>query len=76
MPIYESRYMPSTFTSGLRVGCLCDLNAGYAIAELESFGVQVLNELYAETNEVGYIARGECDGMPVLSEAFARVTLA
>jgi hypothetical protein len=35
-----------------------------------------LNELYAETNQIGYIARKEGDGMPVLKNAFARVQLA
>jgi hypothetical protein len=38
--------------------------------------VQRLNELYAETNQVGFIGRLETDGMPVLEEAFVRVTLA
>jgi len=37
--------------------------------------VQRLNELYAATNQVGFIGRLESDGMPVLEEAFARVTL-
>jgi HK97 family phage major capsid protein len=38
--------------------------------------VQKLVELYAETNQTGYVARMEMDGMPVLAEAFARVKLA
>jgi HK97 family phage major capsid protein len=38
--------------------------------------VQRLNELYAETNQVGFIGRLETDGAPVLEEAFVRVKLA
>ena len=38
--------------------------------------VQRLVELYAATNQVGFIGRLETDGMPVLEEAFSRVTLA
>ena len=37
--------------------------------------IQRLNELYARTNQVGFIGRLETDGMPVLGEAFARVKL-
>jgi hypothetical protein len=37
--------------------------------------VQKLVELYAETNEDGFIGRMESDGMPVLAEAFARLKL-
>ncbi len=35
--------------------------------------IQRLAELYAATNQVGFIARKETDGMPVLEEAFARL---
>lgn len=35
-----------------------------------NFSVQRLDELYAATNQVGYIVRAEIDGMPTLSEAF------
>jgi hypothetical protein len=38
--------------------------------------IQRLDELYAENNQVGFIGRLETDGMPVLENAFARVTLA
>ncbi len=40
------------------------------------FSIQVLKELYAESNQIGYIGRMECDAQPVLSEAFVRVKLA
>ena len=38
--------------------------------------IQRLVELYAATNQVGFIGRMELDGMPVLEEAFVRVKLA
>lgn len=45
----------------------------YWIAEVLSLEVQVLMELYATTNQIGYVARQEVDGMPVLENAFARI---
>ncbi len=41
-----------------------------------SMQIQRLIELYAESNQTGFIGRLETDGMPVLEEAFVRVTLA
>ena len=35
--------------------------------------MQRLNELYAGTNEVGFIGREYCDGMPVMGEAFVKL---
>ena len=37
--------------------------------------MQRLAELYAETNQIGIIARAATDAMPVLEEAFVRVKL-
>lgn len=75
-PVYESEYAPSTFTTGLYVAIFCDLKAGYWIADGLSLSFQMLNELYAATNQVGIIARKETDGAPVLAEAFSRLKLA
>lgn len=73
--VNQSEYVPSTFTTGLYVGMFADFSK-YWIADAMDMQVQVLKELYAETNQTGYIARLESDGMPVLEEAFARVKLA
>jgi HK97 family phage major capsid protein len=73
-PINFSEYAPNTFTSGLYVAMLGDYS-NYWIAESLSFEIQNLNELYAATNQVGFISRSELDGMPVLEEAFVRVKL-
>ena len=75
MPIMMSEYAPNTFTTGLYVGILGDF-ASYWIADALSMQIQRLVELYAETNQVGFIGRLETDGMPVLEEAFSRVKLA
>lgn len=73
-PVYESEYAPNTFTAGLYVGVLGNFQY-YWIADALSMSIQVLMELYAEANQVGYIGRKETDGMPVLEAAFARVKL-
>jgi HK97 family phage major capsid protein len=70
-----SEYCPNTFTTGSYVGILGDFKRGYWIAESMAMEIQILIEKYAENNQNGYIARYESDGMPVLSEAFARIKL-
>lgn len=74
VPYFMSEFVPSTFTSGLYVGIIGDWSH-YWIADALSMGIQRLEELYAATNQVGFIGRKEMDGMPVLAEAFARVKL-
>lgn len=73
-PISVSEYVPNTFTTGNYVGMFGDLRY-YWIADSLAFTIQRLDELYAETNQVGFIGRAETDAMPVFEEAFARVTL-
>ncbi|AZF90293.1 MAG: major capsid protein [Phage 5P_3] len=75
-PVYESQYMPNTFTAGQYVGLLGDLKAGYWIVDSLQLEIQVLSELYAMTNQTAFVMRMETDGMPVLPEAFVRVQLA
>lgn len=75
IPVYMDEYVPNTFTTGLYVGLLGDFSF-YWIADALDMRVQRLVELYAETNQTGFIGRKETDGMPVLAEAFARVKLA
>lgn len=74
-PVHMSEYAPNTFANGLYVGILGDFGK-YWIADSLAMEIQVLAELYARTNQVDYIARLENDAMPVLEEAFVRVTLA
>lgn len=48
----------------------------YWIVDALNMEVQVVDQLYAETNQIGYIGRMETDGSPVLEEAFARLKMA
>jgi HK97 family phage major capsid protein len=66
--------VPNTQTAGLYVG-MCGDFSFYWIADALDVTVQRLVELYAETNQVGFIGRKETDGMPVLPEAFSRLTM-
>ena len=70
-----SEYVPNTFTTGLYTGVLADWRF-YWIADALDMTVQRLVELYARSNQIGFIGRKETDGMPVLAEAFARVKMA
>lgn len=72
IPLQMSEYVPNTFTTGLYVGMLADWSY-YYVADSLNFSIQRLTELYAETNQIGFIGRAEFDGMPVLSEAFTRI---
>jgi HK97 family phage major capsid protein len=74
LPVSMSENAPNTLTSGLYVGILGDFS-NYWIADALDMQVQRLTELYAETNQTGFIGRMESDGMPVLAEAFTRVKL-
>jgi HK97 family phage major capsid protein len=75
IPFAESQYAPNTFTTGLYVGLLGDISF-YWVADAYDYAVKRLDELYAETNQVGFIGRGATDGQAVLAEAFVRVKLA
>lgn len=72
LPVLMSEYVPSTYTTGLYVGMLADFSQ-YWIADNLNMTVQRLVELYAESNQIGFIGRMEVDGMPVLAEAFVRL---
>lgn len=71
-PVLMSEFVPNTFTSALYVGMLADFSH-YWIVDALDLQIQRLDELYAETNQVGFIGRAESDGMPVLAEAFVRL---
>lgn len=72
LPVYQSEFVPNTFTTGLYVGMLADFSY-YWIVDALDIQIQRLVELYAETNQTGFIGRKETDGMPVLAEAFSRI---
>lgn len=74
-PVNMSEYAPNTFTTGQYVGVFGDFKQGYWIADADQLMIQVLKELYAVTNQIGYLVDYFGDGAPVLAEAFARVKL-
>jgi HK97 family phage major capsid protein len=75
IPYYMSEYAPATFTTGLYIAVLGCFRF-YKIAQVQEMMIQRLVELYAGTNEVGFIARRWVDGAPILEEAFSRLKLA
>lgn len=72
LPFVASEYAPNTYTTGQYVGILGDFSF-YWIVEALGMQMQRLVELYAQSNQTGYIARAEIDGMPVLEEPFVRL---
>jgi HK97 family phage major capsid protein len=72
IPYITSDFCPNTFTNGLYAGILGCFKY-YWIADALDMQIQRLVELYAETNQTGFIGRQEVDGMPVLAEAFTRL---
>lgn len=74
LPYVIDEYAPSTISAGNYVAMLADWTY-YWIAEALMMEIQRLDELYAATNQVGFIIRAEVDGMPVLADAFVRCKL-
>lgn len=74
LPCDSSRFAPSTFTAGQYVGLLACWQY-YWIAEALTMRIQRLVEKFATSNQTGFLASAEIDGMPVLAEAFSRMKL-
>lgn len=72
LPYTLSEFAPSTMTDGDYIGMLGDFSY-YWIVDALQFEVQRLVELYAETNQIGFIGRQESDAMPVMEEPFVRL---
>lgn len=74
-PVYMSEYAPNTYTTGLYAAVFGNFKAGYWICDADVLTLQVLKELYAVNNQIGYLLNYFGDGAPVLGEAFTRVKL-
>lgn len=75
-PAYTSSFAPNTFSAGNYVYVVGNFEY-YWICEVPSAGeVKRLDELYAGTDETGFIGRRYIDAAPVLAEAFVRGQLA
>jgi HK97 family phage major capsid protein len=75
IPVTESEYCPSTFTTGQYVGMLAAFYY-YWICDSLEMDLMMLVEKYAETNQISYIGRRKTDGMPQVAEAFCRIKTA
>lgn len=69
-----SEFAPNTYTAGQYAAIFGDFKY-YWIVDTDVVTIQVLKELYAKTNQIGYLYDYSGDGAPVLEEAFARVQL-
>lgn len=67
-----SEYAPSTVEADGYLALLGDMSQYYIVDELE-FTITRLVELYAGTNQIGFITRMEVDGKPGQAEAFTRL---
>lgn len=74
IPVYMSEYAPNTISTGNYVAVLGNFNY-YWICDGDSLVMQVLRELYAPNNQVGYLFDYFGDGAPVVDEAFVRLKL-
>ena len=74
LPVYMSEYAPNTLASGNYAAVLGNFNY-YWICDGDNLVMQVLRELYAPNNQVGYLFDYFGDGAPVVDEAFARLKL-
>lgn len=73
-PFFQSEYAPNTLTAGQYVGIIGDFRYYWYVDAL-NMAIQRLVELYAETNQTGFILRYEGDGQPVMGEAFTRIKM-
>ena len=71
-PVLMSEMAPSTIATGDYIAVLGDYSY-YWIADALQMQIQRLVELYARSNQTGFIGRKETDGMPTLEEAFSRL---
>lgn len=71
-PYVVDEYAPSAQSgTGIYIAVLGDFSY-YWIVDALNIALRRLDELYAETNQVGFIIRMESDGQPVLEDAFVR----
>ncbi|MDY6987709.1 MAG: phage major capsid protein [Thermodesulfobacteriota bacterium] len=73
LPFDESEYFDD-WATGTYQAILGDYEF-YWICDALDVEVQVLTELFAASNQNGYVIRSETDGMPVVEEAFQRVAI-
>lgn len=73
-PLFESEFSPSTISTTSYVAVVGNMDRYWTVDALD-MQIQTLYELYAATNQMGYLLRAESDGVPVLGEAFSRLQM-
>ena len=76
IPVRFSEFAPNTWTTGQYVAALGDMSQMYIAEAVGGYSVQVVDQTYAATNEIGIFGRLEADANAQQAEAFVRVTLA
>lgn len=71
-----SEYAPSASTTGAKVLALGNWKEAYYIVDTLGTTVERLDQLYAEANQMGYIARKETDGMLVDGQSVSILQMA
>ena len=75
IPVIKSDFAPNVIEADAYIAVLGDFGRGYAIADVETMEVQVLKELYAGTNQIGYKGYFLTTGNVIDEKAFVRVKL-
>lgn len=75
-PYVVDENVPDTFSGGSYVAVLGDFKTGYVIVDALTMEMRRFDDsAYARLNKVGFMAKKETDGMPVLGECFRRLKL-
>lgn len=72
--VIQSWFAPNTIAANAYVGMLGAFDE-YQIVDVLTMTIEVLDQLYALSNQIGFLARWHFDGGPRKAEAFARVQL-
>lgn len=72
IPVIESEFAPDTIAAGNYLVAIGNFDY-YWFAAWKGIDIQVLNEKFAGTNQIGLLGHTLADGMPVLGAAFARL---
>jgi HK97 family phage major capsid protein len=73
IPVIRSEFAPSATTAGSYIAALVDWAEAYVILDVAAMETQILNELYAEANQVGYKGFFITGGAPVNPWAVKRI---
>jgi HK97 family phage major capsid protein len=72
-PYSVDEYAPSTTSGGAVYAAILGDFSNYWIVDALDIRLQRLDELFALTNQVGFVIRSETDAAPVLADAFVRL---